>query len=277
MQFRLMVSIPVHEKPEVVRDQVDNVLRFNPSSMVVLHVSREFVKPWFARSHSFEESERVLVNPNRFSTSKQGLAAIHLANYRYARQHREFDAFVLNASNDMYVKAGAEEYASRFEAVLRPVPLPDPSIWFHAASARSDPIFQELRRAFPNISVNASTPEGTAYPVDLMDEMTGLLSDYRGPTTPYPDEETLLPTLASQLTGSQGLPWVYSEVTVEQPLTITTIDAVRHGEVSAMHKTFYGDPVLRLLYHPDGLFAVKRVPRELDHPLRAHIRQLTYE
>ena len=38
----LLISIPVHESPDVVDDQIANVLAMNPESLVVLHVSREF-------------------------------------------------------------------------------------------------------------------------------------------------------------------------------------------------------------------------------------------
>ncbi len=270
--MRLMISIPVHERPEVVRDQVENVLRFNPSSFVVLHVSREFPKPFLSLKPLFEESERVLVNPERFSSSKQGLVKIHLSSYNYARKQREFDGFVIQASNDLYVRAGAEAYAGRFDAIMRPVPLPNDSTWHHAKPAMTDPIFKLI----PNLGVHASTAEGTCYPVALMDKMAGLLSGYAGPATPYPDEETVLPTLAMSLTQKHGLPWVYSEVTMERPLDEDTIDQVRAGTLSPAYKTFYSDPQDRLLYNPEGLFAVKRVPRVLDHPLRVHIRNIPH-
>ena len=157
---------------------------------------------------------------------------------------------------------------------MRPVPLPESRIWPHAERALSDPIFAKLRGKLPALQVMASTPEGTAYPTALMDEMGQILTGYEGPALPYPDEETVLPSLAAQLTSIHGLPFVYSEVTAEKPLDIETIELVRTGKLPTMTKHFYGDPVDRQVYDSTNLYAVKRIPREIDHPLRTYVRGL---
>ncbi|MBM3268774.1 MAG: hypothetical protein FJZ01_14125, partial [Candidatus Sericytochromatia bacterium] len=40
--MRLAISIPVHEQPAVVLDQIANIRHFAPDALVVLHVSRNF-------------------------------------------------------------------------------------------------------------------------------------------------------------------------------------------------------------------------------------------
>jgi hypothetical protein len=274
---RLLVSIPVHEQFKVVMDQVANVQMFNPSATVVLHVSKEF-KDGFLSHPKFVESDRLLINPTRLSTAHQGLLPIHLSNYLYARGKDSFDAFVVNASNDMYVRSGAEEYVGSFDGVARPVPLPADSDWAHIDKVRKHDYLRRLIDHLGGGEICASTPEGTAFSSALMDEMTAILTDrlpYERPPKAYPDEEIVLPTIAARLAPRIGLPFVMSEITAGRPLDRAMIDEVRAGTFRVPPKTFYGSEMTYPVYDGSNLFAVKRVARRFDDPLRAYIRGLS--
>jgi hypothetical protein len=274
---KLLVSIPVHEQFNVVMDQIQNVHRFNPTATVVLHISHEFKHPFFSRA-KFVESERLLVNPTRLSTARQGLLPIHLSNYLYARDKTAVDVFVLNASNDMYVSEGAAQYIASYDAIVRPVPLAANSDWSHIEKVRRHDYLRQLIDHLGGGDICASTPEGTAFPRVLMDEMAAILTKrlpYEAPPDAYPDEETVLPTIAARLASRIGLPFVMSEVTVSRKLDKSLIDQVRAGTFRTPPKTFYGSPAEYPVYDASSLFAVKRVARRFDDPLRAYIRGLS--
>ncbi|MEO8626532.1 MAG: hypothetical protein ABI612_00320 [Betaproteobacteria bacterium] len=275
--MRLLVSIPVHEQFNVVMDQVENVQLFNPSATVVLHISREFKNRFLSRAQ-FVESERLLVNPTRLSTARQGLLPIHLSNYLYARDKAAADAFVLNASNDMYVSHGAARYIASHDAIVRPVPLAQDSDWAHIEKVRKHGYLRRLVDHLGGGEICASTPEGTAFPRALMDEMAEILTTrlpYESPSDAYPDEETVLPTIAARLASRLGLPFVMSEVTVGRKLDIGVIDEVRARTFHTPPKTFYGSAAVYPVYDNSNLFAVKRVARRFDDPMRAYIRGLS--
>lgn len=283
----LLISIPVHEERAVVVDQLRNVLRFNPESRVIVHVSREFKVSLAERlfgerwdlSPLGVDQERVLFNPERRSTRQYGLVGIHLANYRYAREQGvPFTHFVIHASNDMYVREGAEAYVKAHRALARPVPLPENSPWQYAAQASADPWFVRLAERFPGARLHLSTCEGTAYDRSLMDEFDRLLTEdlrYDGPNPVYPDEESIFPSLTVALGVPTALPFVYSELTSERPLDEETIRRVAEGRVEPFRKRFYGDAEEREAYDVRHLYAVKRVPREFGHPLRVAVRRWT--
>jgi hypothetical protein len=275
---KLLISIPVHESPDVVEDQVANVLAMNPESLVVLHVSREFRSRRFGPPVEFASSERVLINPTCSSTKSQGLLGMHLSNYLYAATRCQFDSFAINASNDMYVRSGAEGYAVSFDAIARPVPIPEDSSWSHARAVRNHDYLRRLTSYLKIDSVRASTPEGTAYGAELMRDMADILTrvlPYERASTAYPDEETVLPTIAASLTQDIGLPFVYSEVTTGVTLTPSLVEDVRAGRVEVPAKSFYGSPQQYSAYDVSNLYAVKRVPRIINDPLREYIRGLS--
>jgi hypothetical protein len=37
--MKIVFSIPVHENPSVVKNQIENIFKFVPGSIVVLHIS----------------------------------------------------------------------------------------------------------------------------------------------------------------------------------------------------------------------------------------------
>jgi hypothetical protein len=273
---QILVSLPVHEEPAVVRDQIANIQKYNPGATIVLHISREFVKRrWLPLG--IRETETVLINPVRRSTAQFGLLPTHLSNYQYAKSRGRFDRFVIHASNDMYVKAGAAGYMAKFDANVRPVPVNLAGGWVHLPRLRQHQYLSRLAAHLGNAPICASTPEGTAYSSDFMEEALGLLIDrfpYEPSSDPYPDEETVLPTIAHALGVSRGFPFLASELTLERPITEAEIRQVREGSLVVPPKTFFDSKESYEVYDPANLFAVKRVPRRMNDPLRTFIRSL---
>jgi len=66
--MRLAFSIPVHEKNDVVADLVQNIFKYNPDSVVVLHISKLFAD---FDGKQFEQIPNLFINRKRYLTQLQ--------------------------------------------------------------------------------------------------------------------------------------------------------------------------------------------------------------
>ena len=116
----LLFSIPVHEKPEVVLNQIENFKYFNPNCIVVLHVSLGMSVADYNRLEALlEDLDFVYINPTRLQTgwADGTLFKAHLETMRFAiREGIAFSHFCLHASNEMFVKTGLEDWVNGYDA-----------------------------------------------------------------------------------------------------------------------------------------------------------------
>lgn len=120
MSVKLLFSIPVHEKPEVIRNQIDNFLFFNPSSVIILHLSKQMSESDVENLKYFiKDLNSVFVNSERFFSGwgDGSLIKIHLSNFEFAiNSNIEFTHCCLHASNDMFVRRGLDLWVDGFDA-----------------------------------------------------------------------------------------------------------------------------------------------------------------
>ena len=102
----------MHEKPEVVVNQMQNFARYLPEAKVVLHVSKD-------AKFSVNELEDVLkkanvshalVNPTQVETKWGSIIQAHLANIRYIIQQDDAEKCDFPFINDMLIMDGLSEY-----------------------------------------------------------------------------------------------------------------------------------------------------------------------
>jgi hypothetical protein len=108
MKYNFCVSIPVHEEPKVILDQVLNVFKYlGDKTLIVLHLSKGFnFKGLFNKDFSFMALDNVIINPNKLPTARGNLVHIHNSNFNFIKKIFDFDYFLLHSSNDMYIKMG---------------------------------------------------------------------------------------------------------------------------------------------------------------------------
>jgi hypothetical protein len=168
--MRTLVSIPVHEEPEVVRQQLRNILDFFEDPVVVLHVSRGFdVDP-----ESLLLSPRILLNSERFATGwGTGICAkVHLSNLQFARNRCSFDYAVLASSNELYVRRGLEAHMSRF---LAGSTASDFSGWGWRYACMLDRPLRRSLRANGISRPQVAQLEGSFFRADILDRMLQIL------------------------------------------------------------------------------------------------------
>lgn len=104
-----IISIPIHEKAEVVIDQICNYKFFCPDCGIVLHISKGFnwkdsllsEKEFLVIVNTFEN---VFVNPTRMNTVFADILHTYISNFEYVSKIVEFEYFSFGASNDLFVR-----------------------------------------------------------------------------------------------------------------------------------------------------------------------------
>lgn len=161
----LVFSIAVHENNDCVLDLLDNILFFNPTSKIVLHVAHAFD---FSLPKKYVN---VFVNPISLRTGFMDatLAYVHLSNAKYIlKQKITCSIFVPFGSNQMFVKQGFEQYCFKEKSVKFPQ-------YYNQTLNMSDSV-QTPRFINDNLfndyhfksGVIKSAPEGTFYEFNLI-------------------------------------------------------------------------------------------------------------
>ncbi len=268
--MRLAISIPVHEQPDVVHDQIRNIRRFVPDALVVLHVSRTFSYRGaedVSKMQALADLEGVHVNPLQLPTAWGDIAYLHVANFKYLAGVETFDLFAIHASNDAFVQGGLADLAAPWYAGVKAMVLSD--AWVHTRAARADQPLARMLAHLGRDEVVCAQAEGTFYRADLFREMVALIDafyDYQAINAPLCREEVYFPTLALQMLDLAGgsetvLPhtYVYSGVVHAAELGPAQVDAIRSGALRDGELPY---------------FAIKPVRREIDNPLRTYLRDL---
>ena len=127
----LLFSIPVHEKQDIIHNQIENILHFNPGSKIILHLNQSY-------SDFIPENcvyQNVYFHQTKITyTHGRDLFAFHIANFLYCiQQNVIFDFFVLSASNEMFFKKGSIQYIEEYKNGLQMVDFDSENQWhnFH--------------------------------------------------------------------------------------------------------------------------------------------------
>nr|WP_315540617.1 hypothetical protein [uncultured Haemophilus sp.] len=210
----IYISIPVHEKPEVVVNQMQNFARYLPEAKVVLHVSK-------GAKFSVNELEDVLkkanisnalVNPKQVETKWGSIIQAHLANIRYIIQQGDAEKVIFHSSNDMLIMDGLSEYLQDKKNIFHLRKCTSDSLWWVARRALKD---NEISTFFNN-EIYASQIEGSMYDISLLKSLVHNI-DNRDLILDseffYPREEVIFSSFAcKEDIKPDGLPYVYSEI-----------------------------------------------------------------
>jgi hypothetical protein len=108
---KLLFSIPIHENQDIINNQIENILNFNPNSKIILHVNKHFNK----FNDSLTNYQNVYINSNRFTYEYgTGLLWIHINNFLEAiKLNIFFEYFIIISSNEMFIKYGLNSYIDK--------------------------------------------------------------------------------------------------------------------------------------------------------------------
>ncbi|TCQ10346.1 hypothetical protein C8J34_102756 [Rhizobium sp. PP-F2F-G36] len=278
---RILFSIPVHDRPDIVRDQIENINYFCPGSFICLHVAEGAAasRDEFARACDFEN---VVLNPHSLGfTLSDGLMHTHVSNFLHMLDTGlPFDKVVLVSSDEMLVKDGLGDYVSRYPLGVHAEVLDLATDWgvFNPELLQTAAMQGFLKTLGLPLFFGGQA-EGQFFSKSIFGLLTKLFME-NFPMKPcgFPTEQVIGPTMAARyfVTHTNGVPPVtLSNKSNTLVISNEVIAQVRSGKGTifakrrpgALRSPHIGASVLK------GVFGVTHVPRE-DCDLRRHIRSL---
>ena len=260
-----MISIPVHEKTEVVLDQIVNYRRFCPDCGIVLHISEKFN---YADSFHNEKEflfilstlENVFVNPRHMNTGYADIVQTHVSNFEYVSKIVDFEYFSMGASNDLFVRDMPK--IEDCDLSVEYGDLINESNWnWYNHTLRDDYLKQILDYLGAKVSdVKVSQIEGSTYKKELFGGIVDVIKkfyDYDRVVNEskviYPREEVYYSTIAYMLNKNlKNTKSNYTFVAWQSPGMAPTREELFKVLQGAM----------------EGKYSVKRVSRTINDPVR---------
>lgn len=266
-----VISIPVHERAEVVIDQICNYKFFCLDCGIVLHISNGF--NWKESLLSEEEFlaalktfDNVFVNPTRLDTAFADIVHTHVSNFEYVSTVAEFEYFSLGASNDLFVRHMPP--ISDCDACFcseRSLERIKHDYWYQKV-VDDEYLYKVLKHLGGELPDTCKSQiEGSFYRKELFQEIAAVINKVYGyedvwnkDRIIYPREEFYYPTIANLLNKDKLLKVTqpnYVRVFWSNPGYLPTaqqIVDIAQGKVPM-------------------IYAVKRVLRKIDDPARIFI------
>lgn len=269
MKYSVVFSIPVHEKFEVIVDQIININHFNPNCAIVLHISKKF--DYTGTEMSEEQFHQiandfgnVFINENRLDTVYFNIVHTHVSNFEYITTKTDFEYFVLTASNEAFVRSGLYDLISAYPCGFNYEFLQSRMRWTHREKALHDPVVSDICCFFgQDISqVVSAQVEGTFFTKELFGKVVEVLKQVypvtgAEPAVLYPREEVYYHAIAYFLMEDKTKIF-------RARMTYVAFDII--GCIP------YIWTILKVMSRSLTDFSVKRISRELNDPNRSYIR-----
>ena len=270
----LMFSIPVHEKPEVIIDQIINFQYYNPDCGIVLHISDkfDFSKESMSRDRFkriINELGNVFINPETVRTGRSDIIQAHISNFRYADKVADFEKFCLCASNELFVKEGLADHVKPYDCGLERIRLAKygdtdfSKEYYYTFRTVGDTALKGILDENHAEDIYFSHVEGVFFNRSLFSKMIDVIEkhyDYKSVEIKYPREEVYFASYIWNLRDIDGL-----KVLNEGTFTYVPWDRVGY--------MIWTEDVKKLQNQYSNKFSVKRVDRILNTYMRKYIRK----
>jgi hypothetical protein len=194
----ILFSIPVHERQDIIHNQIENIFYYNPTSIIILHINPTFTS--FSPIYLTSIYENVLINPNQYTyIHGKGLMWIHIQNFLYAmEQEVEFDTFVMLSSNEMFFQSGLDKHVKKYKNGIQLVKYNSKNSWhnFHKNLQTLSP-FKEMLQFFQQSHFYGGQAEGNFFERDVFMKISETYLRFFGKTELYSfeTEEVVLQTI----------------------------------------------------------------------------------
>ncbi|MFC2080844.1 hypothetical protein ACFLR8_01375 [Bacteroidota bacterium] len=257
--MRLALSIPVHEKSEVIIDQIININTHLDNPLIVLHFSKSF--NWDSRYISKENFYNVIkskpfvyVNPQNLETGFLNIFLTHISNFKYLSTQISFDYFCLHSSNDLFVKTGIEEIIKNHNAGFSWFNQTEKNDWYFP-HAQKDKSLLKIMNTLKIDQIIGSQMEGSYYTKEIFGKIVNIIEqNYVSNKFNYQREEVYFPTIAQAFTNinvNHGKNYIFIPWNYDLIITIKDVKSVIKSD------TFFG---------------LKRINRQINNYLRIYIR-----
>lgn len=265
----IIFSIPIHQRLEVVVDQICNIMHFNPNCGCVFHLSQGFDYDGSSISKQqfleiVSKFDNVYINPVSVRTGLGDIVQAHMANYEYALKVSDFKYFSILASNESFIKPGIADMVKKYDCGCLQIDVTDfDTNLYYAKCAQNDKFLKAFEKLTGCNRIFFSNIEGQYYKRELFDKIFSLINqfyDYKEVTDFYPREEYFFSTIVGYLKSKK------------EPIEIGpifTYSAYHFGHL------FDATPheIRRIINKQCNIFTVKRVDRIFSDNVRCYLRQ----
>lgn len=257
---RVLFSLLIHEEPDVVLDQLNNILYFNPNSYVVIHINHKFTigKSKISLEQMVQiikkKYKRVYINPIRLNVSHCNIIQAHISNF-YSFPS-DFDYFYFVASNELFLKYGAENFVSNYDYGCESK-INDK--WYYINNMKEDIGLIKIQSMIKSNQYYYSQIEGSFYSKKIMTHIVDIIcrcyNCENDQNVVYPREEVYFSTIARNIYKTcRTFDSCLCKIRWQGKILFTSLSSIKKVLKSSC------------------LFSVKRVDRKLNDYLRSYIR-----
>lgn len=219
----IFVSLPVHENPRVIINQLKNFRQFMIDAIIVLHISKQasFLKEDLVSLLKINYIDNAIINPNSLDTSWGNIIKAHISNIKLIQSIsiNPDDKIIFHASNDMLIKPGLNNFLSTKLNLFHTRIYKCDGYWWPANIARNaDKSFMH-QLSYIGMNDNfivGSQIEGSMYKLEILMEIIKIIENKNlldNIDINYPREEIYFPSFAYGLgIKPDHVPYVYSEI-----------------------------------------------------------------
>lgn len=213
----IYISLLVHENPEVIINQLENINKFYDKCEIIIHLSNssEISNNFIEKLIKNKGIYNVIVNKERKNTSWGNVILGHISNINLIKNIGGQGIIVFHASNDMLISTGVQDYVLNTRRAFNKRLLMPGGYWWPAHLVFQDKVFVDFVNSFGSGAIFGSQIEGSFYETDILFEIVELIEKHNliQSDLHYTKEEIFFSTIANALNCEPyGLPYVYSEV-----------------------------------------------------------------
>ena len=263
----ILFSIPVHERQDIIHNQIENILFYNPNAKIILHINPSFTS--FQREDIFSKYKPyIFVNTNQYDYKHgKGLMWIHVQNFFSAvEQNIEFDTYVLISSNEMFFQKGLIKYIKSVKNGVQLVPYHPSNSWhnFHKG-LEFNPQMSELIKKIGLPLFYGGQAEGNFFEKPVFEDISKIYLSVFGNQILYDfeTEEVVPQTIFASLHKPFGNPFTLQNYTNKIKFDYSFIMNLRDKSFIVPIK-----PIKGTLQSPhmgkssESIFSVKRIDRD---------------
>ena len=269
--LKLLFSIPIHERLEVVIDQIVNIQTLNEDAGIVLHLSlgycdRNSSLPLSDFLRIVKRFDNVWVNPNRVRTGNYDIIQAHMENFNYIKGVVEFEYFSMLASNELFIKRGLYNYIHNYDCGVDYNDVSKNNRWYAGKQAKSDNSLMAIMAHLDADKIVGSQIEGTFYRKELFDIIQKNIVeyyDYRTMAVAYAREEVYFSTIFWAINRNANFRVLKGGMFTFCPWSRQFTMNIRLNEVRNLMQDISNNTI----------YSVKRCDRKLNDCIRAYLRQ----
>jgi len=263
----LLFSIPIHEKQDIINNQIENILNYNPNSNIILHVNKSFK----SFNNDLTSYNNVYINSVRFDYEyAKGLLLIHINNYLEAiKLNINFKYFIILSSNEMFIKYGLIHYIEKYKNGLQIVKFDKNIDWhnFHKNIEKDNNIINMLNEL--NLStIFGGQTEGQFYEKYIFQKISDIYIKYFGnkELNNFETEEIVVQTIFKSFNIEYTKPFTLQNYSNNLIFDVIFIDNIINNNIIIPENNIKNTLVSPHVNNDTtSIFSIKRVERSFNN------------